>query len=121
MGGLIAPYAFAAACAERVARAPPRTLRGIFCRAFGAAFSLVQLTRRFLVTSLISGFTAVSLTLQVRRRSKLIRAGIGVGVRYLVVIADVWPDRSDQSVFAESQMTGDDRLPERAGYLVMES
>src|SRR5207247_1962580 len=33
-----------------------------------------------LVTSLISGFTAVSLTLQVRRRSKLIRAGIGVGL-----------------------------------------
>jgi len=32
-----------------------------------------------LVTSLISGFTAVYLTLQVRRRSKLIRAGVGVG------------------------------------------
>jgi putative nucleotidyltransferase with HDIG domain len=33
-----------------------------------------------LVTSLISGFTAVYLTLQVRRRSKLIRAGVGVGL-----------------------------------------
>jgi putative nucleotidyltransferase with HDIG domain len=33
-----------------------------------------------LVTSLISGFTAVSLTLQVRRRSKLVRAGLGVGL-----------------------------------------
>src|SRR5205814_10184890 len=33
-----------------------------------------------LVTSLVSGFTAVSLTLQVRRRSKLIRAGVGVGL-----------------------------------------
>ena len=33
-----------------------------------------------LVTSLISGFTAVYLTLQVRRRSKLIRAGLGVGL-----------------------------------------
>jgi len=33
-----------------------------------------------LVTSLISGFTAVSLTLQVRRRSKLVRAGLGIGL-----------------------------------------
>src|SRR5437867_8171406 len=33
-----------------------------------------------LITSLISGFTAVYLTLQVRRRSRLIRAGFGVGV-----------------------------------------
>jgi putative nucleotidyltransferase with HDIG domain len=33
-----------------------------------------------LVTSLISGFTAVSLTLQVRRRSRLIRAGFGIGL-----------------------------------------
>ena len=33
-----------------------------------------------LITSLISGFTAVSLTLQVRRRSRLIRAGLFVGL-----------------------------------------
>ena len=33
-----------------------------------------------LITSLISGFTAVSLTLQVRRRSRLIRAGFFVGL-----------------------------------------
>src|SRR4029453_15908648 len=33
-----------------------------------------------LVTSLISGFTAVSLTLQVRRRGQLIRAGFWVGL-----------------------------------------
>ena len=33
-----------------------------------------------LVCALISGFTAVFLTLQVRRRSRLIRAGLGVGV-----------------------------------------
>ena len=33
-----------------------------------------------LVTGMISGFTAVYLTLQVRRRSKLVRAGLGVGV-----------------------------------------
>jgi putative nucleotidyltransferase with HDIG domain len=33
-----------------------------------------------LVTGMISGFTAVYLTLQVRRRSKLVRAGVGVGI-----------------------------------------
>src|SRR5207248_11631689 len=33
-----------------------------------------------LITSLISGFTAVSLTLQVRRRSRLIRAGFSVAL-----------------------------------------
>jgi Predicted membrane-associated HD superfamily hydrolase len=33
-----------------------------------------------LITSLISGFTAVSLTLQVRRRGRLIRAGFFVGL-----------------------------------------
>ena len=38
--------------------------------------------RRLLVCALISGFTAVFLTLQVRRRSRLIRAGLGVGVRF---------------------------------------
>jgi putative nucleotidyltransferase with HDIG domain len=32
-----------------------------------------------LVTGMISGFTAVYLTLQVRRRSKLVRAGLGAG------------------------------------------
>jgi cyclic-di-AMP phosphodiesterase PgpH len=40
----------------------------------------VKIDAPLLVISLISGFTAVYLTLQVRRRSKLIRAGLGVGV-----------------------------------------
>ncbi len=38
-----------------------------------------------LVTGLMSGFTAVYLTLQVRKRSKLIRAGIGVGIAIWVL------------------------------------
>src|SRR5213082_687279 len=61
MAGLITPYAFAAL-----------VLSVLLGRQHG-------LDAPLLVTSLISGFTAVSLTLQVRRRSKLIRAGIGVG------------------------------------------
>jgi len=53
-----------------------------------------------LLTSLISGFTAVSFTLQVRRRSKLIRAGIYVGLRDLAVVTDVWFNRADQLVLS---------------------
>ena len=79
MGGLIAPYAFA-----------PLVLcvllgrnHGLYAAVFVSLWSSVLFGRvdaPILVTSLISGFTAVSLTLQVRRRSKLIRAGIGVGL-----------------------------------------
>src|SRR5471032_727403 len=79
MGGLIAPYAFA-----------PLVLcillgrnHGLYAAVFASLWSSVLFGRvdaPILVTSLISGFTAVSLTLQVRRRSKLIRAGIGVGL-----------------------------------------
>ncbi len=38
-----------------------------------------------LATGMISGFTAVYLTLQVRRRSKLMRAGLGVGLAIWVL------------------------------------
>src|ERR1700726_2486906 len=79
MGGLIAPYAFA-----------PLVLSVLLGRNHGlyAAVSVslwssvlfVKIDAPLLVISLISGFTAVYLTLQVRRRSKLIRAGLGVGV-----------------------------------------
>jgi membrane-associated HD superfamily phosphohydrolase len=79
MGGLITPYAFA-----------PLTLsvllgrhHGLYAAFFVSLWSSVlfgPIDAPLLVTSLISGFTAVSLTLQVRRRSKLIRAGIGVGL-----------------------------------------
>jgi putative nucleotidyltransferase with HDIG domain len=79
MGGLITPYAFAAMVLS--------VLLGRHHGLFGAVFASIWSSVLFgpidaplLVTSLISGFTAVSLTLQVRRRSKLIRAGLGVGL-----------------------------------------
>src|SRR6202158_3208051 len=58
MGWLLAPYAFA-----------PLVLSVL----------LGKIDAPLLVISLISGFTAVYLTLQVRRRGQLIRAGVGVG------------------------------------------
>src|SRR5256712_3101341 len=79
MGWLLAPYAFA-----------PLVLifllgrnRGLYAAVFVSLWSSILFGRidaLLLVISLISGFTAVYLTLQVRRRAQLIRAGVGVGV-----------------------------------------
>ncbi len=76
---LIAPYAFA-----------PLVLSVLLGRNHGLyATIFVSLWTRMLfanfdapmlAASIISGFTAVYLTLQVRRRSRLIRAGFGVGL-----------------------------------------
>lgn len=78
-GGLIAPYAFA-----------PLTLsvllgrnHGLYAAVFVSLWSSIlfgKVDAPLLVCGLISGFTAVYLTLQVRQRSRLIRAGFGVGV-----------------------------------------
>src|SRR3989440_9823833 len=78
MGGLITPYAFA----PLVLSVLLGRHHGLYAAFFVSLWSSVlfgPIDAPLLVTSLISGFTAVSLTLQVRRRSKLIRAGIGVG------------------------------------------
>src|SRR5713226_134825 len=79
MAGLITPYAFAPlALSVLLGRQ-----HGLYAAFFVSLWSSVlfgPIDAPLLVTSLISGFTAVSLTLQVRRRSKLIRAGIGVGL-----------------------------------------
>jgi putative nucleotidyltransferase with HDIG domain len=56
---------------------------GLYAAVFVSLWSSVLFGRvdaPILVTGMISGFTAVYLTLQVRRRSKLIRAGLGVGI-----------------------------------------
>ncbi len=76
---LLAPYAFA-----------PLVLSVLLGRNHGlyAAIFVSLWTRMLfgefdaplLVCALIAGFTAVFLTLQVRRRSRLIRAGLGVGI-----------------------------------------
>ena len=79
MGGLITPYAFAALTVSVLLGRH----HGLFAAVFASFWSSVlfgPIDAPILVTSLISGFTAVSLTLQVRRRGKLIRAGLGVGI-----------------------------------------
>jgi putative nucleotidyltransferase with HDIG domain len=79
MGGLITPYAFA----PLVLSVLLGRNHGLYAAVFVSLWSSVlfgKIDAPLLVTSLISGFTAVSLTLQVRRRSKLIRAGLGVGL-----------------------------------------
>src|SRR5438309_8768582 len=79
MGGLITPYAFAPlALSVLLGRH-----HGLYAAFFVSLWSSVlfgPIDAPLLITSLISGFTAVSLTLQVRRRSKLIRAGLYVGL-----------------------------------------
>jgi putative nucleotidyltransferase with HDIG domain len=78
-GGLMTPYAFAplVLCVLLGRR------HGLFAAVFVSLWSSVlfgAIDAPLLVTSLISGFTAVSLTLQVRHRGKLVRAGFGVGL-----------------------------------------
>src|SRR5205809_5300350 len=79
MGGLITPYAFA----PLVLSVLLGRNHGLYAGVSVSLWSSVlfgPIDAPLLVTSLISGFTAVSLTLQVRRRSRLIRAGLGVGL-----------------------------------------
>jgi putative nucleotidyltransferase with HDIG domain len=56
---------------------------GLYVAVFVSLWSSVLFGRidaPILVTGMMSGFTAVYLTLQVRRRGKLVRAGLGVGI-----------------------------------------
>ena len=79
VGPLIAPYAFA----PLVLSVLLGRVHGLFAAVFVSLWSSILFGRidaPLLVCGLISGFTAVYLTLQVRRRSKLIRAGFGVGL-----------------------------------------
>lgn len=77
--GLIAPYAFAPlALSVLLGRN-----HGLYTAVFVSLWSSIlfgKVDAPLLVCGLISGFTAVYLTLQVRQRSRLIRAGLGVGV-----------------------------------------
>ena len=79
MGWLLAPYAFAPLMLSVLLGRN----HGLYAAVFVSLWSSVLFGRidaSLLVISLISGFTAVYLTLQVRRRGQLIRAGLGVGV-----------------------------------------
>src|SRR5215475_1931429 len=79
MGWLLAPYAFAPLVLS-VLLGRNHGLYAAFFVSFWSSVLFQKIDAPLLVISLISGFTAVYLTLQVRRRSKLIRAGVGVGV-----------------------------------------
>jgi putative nucleotidyltransferase with HDIG domain len=77
--GLITPYAFA----PLVLSVLLNRQHGLYAAFFVSLWSSMlfgPIDAPLLITSLISGFTAVSLTLQVRRRGRLIRAGFFVGL-----------------------------------------
>src|SRR6478609_7731448 len=77
--GLITPYAFA----PLVLSVLLGRNHGLYASVFVSLWSSIlfgKVDAPLLVCGLISGFTAVYLSLQVRRRSRLIRAGFGVGI-----------------------------------------
>src|SRR5881227_1351578 len=112
--GLIAPYAFAPLLLSVLLGRN----HGLYAAVFVSLWSSIlfgKVDAPLLVTGMISGFTAVYLTLQVRRRSKLVRAGLGVGVAIWILsltfgfigpinlfppTANDWPMIGLQSAFA---------------------
>src|SRR5437868_4607731 len=79
MAGLITPYALAPLVLSVLLGRQHGLYAAFFVSLWGSML-FGPIDAPLLITSLISGFTAVSLTLQVRRRSKLIRAGLCVGL-----------------------------------------
>jgi uncharacterized domain HDIG len=77
--GLITPYAFAPLVLS-VLLGRQHGLYAAFFVSLWSSMLFGPIDAPLLITSLISGFTAVSLTLQVRRRGRLIRAGFFVGL-----------------------------------------
>ena len=79
MAELIAPFAFAPLLLSVLLGRN----HGLYAAVFVSLWTSVlfgKIDAPLLVTGMISGFTAVYLTLQVRRRSKLVSAGVGVGI-----------------------------------------
>src|SRR5882762_412345 len=79
MAGLITPYAFAPLVLS-VLLGRHHGLYAAFFVSLWSSMLFGPIDAPLLITSLISGFTAVSLTLQVRRRGQLVRAGFCVGL-----------------------------------------
>src|SRR6266705_887664 len=77
--GLIAPYAFAPLVLCVLLGRNHGLYGAVFVSLFGSNL-VSKIDAALLVIGLISGFTAVYLTLQVRRRSQLIRAGLCAGL-----------------------------------------
>jgi cyclic-di-AMP phosphodiesterase PgpH len=78
-GVLIAPYAFAPLVLSVLLGRNHGLYAAVFVSLWGSVL-FGKVDASLLVCGLISGFTVVYLTLQVRRRSRLIRAGLGVGL-----------------------------------------
>jgi len=83
---LLIPYAFAPLICSVLLGKNQGLYAATFVSLWGSIL-LPGIDAHFLVTSLICGFIAVFLTLQVRRRSRLIRAGIFVGLaRWMLAV-----------------------------------
>ena len=79
IGGLLFPYALAPLVISALLGKNQGIYAAIFVSLWGAILSsLVDAT--FLAMSLISGFVAVFITLQIRKRSQFLRAGFFVGL-----------------------------------------
>lgn len=83
---LLVPYAFAPLVLSVLLGKNHGLYAAVFTSLWGA-FLLPAIDPVFLVISLISGFVAVYLTSQVRRRGRLIRAGVYVGLVTLALAA----------------------------------
>jgi putative nucleotidyltransferase with HDIG domain len=83
MWKLAVPYAFAPLMLSVLLGKYHGLFAAVFVSMWGALIArteIAAINAVFLVTSLISGFIAVFVTLRVRRRSRLIRAGVFVGL-----------------------------------------
>jgi putative nucleotidyltransferase with HDIG domain len=83
---LLFPYAFAPLILSVLIGRHHGLYAAIFCSLWGS-FLLPDMDPVFIVLSLITGFIAVFVTLQVRRRSRLVRAGIYVGIATWILAA----------------------------------
>jgi len=83
---LLVPYAFAPLTLSVLLGGHYGMFAAVFCSLWGSLL-VGRIDPVFLVISLITGFVAVFLTLQVRRRSRLVRAGIYVGAVTWVLAA----------------------------------
>tara|TARA_R110002096_G_scaffold16106_31_gene55219 strand:- start:11902 stop:13632 length:1731 start_codon:yes stop_codon:yes gene_type:complete len=77
---LFPAYAFAPMVMSILLGRNHGTLTAIYASLLGAMLVPADMAFNFMVMSLVSGFVAVYLTHQVRRRSKVIRAGLFVGI-----------------------------------------
>ncbi len=97
---LLVPYAFAPLILSVLLGKNHGLYAAVFASLWGSLL-VGRIDPIFLVISLISGFIAVYVTISVRRRSRLIRAGVYVGIATLILAAAfgqigpiVWEDPS---------------------------